>query len=167
MISRTSAYAMEAALAIARQPAGEPVRAADLADRLSIPANYLSKILNSLARAGILSSGRGPTGGFRLARDPSGIAVEDIIGRFEDVGTARHCFLGRGQCSDTNSCPMHEDWKRVSRPMFDFFRETTLADLIAAQQRRAGRVKPAAAGRAKKGSSRRPAKRKSRKPPRA
>jgi Rrf2 family protein len=152
---------MEAALAIARQPADEPVRAADLADRLSIPANYLAKILKSLARAGILLSGRGPTGGFRLARDPSGITVEDIIGRFEDVGTSRRCFLGRGRCSDANSCPMHDVWKRVSRPMFDFFHETTLADLLSAQRHRATRRKQPA-GRAKKSTPRAPAKRKPR-----
>jgi len=135
LISRTAAYAMEAVLAIGRQPPDEPVRAADLADSLGLPPNYLSKILNSLARAGILSSGRGPTGGFRLARDAALITVEDIVGQFEDVGASRRCFLGRGQCNDNNSCPMHEDWKRVSRPMFDFFHETTLAALIAQDNR--------------------------------
>jgi Rrf2 family protein len=150
LISRTSAYAMEATLVIARQPAGEPVRAGDLAGRLELPRNYLSKILNSLVHAGVLRSDRGPTGGFRLGLDPAEITVEDIIGRFEDVGASRRCFLGRGQCSDTNSCPMHDQWKRISRPMFDFFHETTLADLILAEDRRSRRkTRPARGGSAK------------------
>jgi Rrf2 family protein len=151
LISRTSAYAMEAALVIARQPAGEPSRAADLASRLDLPANYLSKILNSLVHAGVLRSDRGPTGGFRLALDPSEITVEDIIGRFEDVGASRRCFLGRGQCSDTNSCPMHDQWKQISQPMFEFFHETTLADLILAEDnRRPRRKQPTRSGPTKK-----------------
>lgn len=142
MISRTAAYAMEAALAIAQQPDGEPARAGELAERLGLPGNYLAKILNSLAHGGILSSGRGPTGGFTLSRDATDITVEDIISRFDDVGTSRRCFLGRGQCSDIDSCPMHEDWKRVSAPIFDFFHETTLAELITHRGRRTTRTKP-------------------------
>jgi len=154
---------MEAALVIARQPAGEPVRAAELAGSLDLPSNYLSKILNSLVHAGVLRSDRGPTGGFRLALEPSAITVEDVIGRFEDVGASRRCFLGRGRCSDTDSCPMHDQWKQVSRPMFDFFHETTLADLIAAESRRAPRKKqPARNGAAKRSTGAAPRQKKAR-----
>ncbi len=129
MISRTSAYALEAALVIAR--AGEtPVRAAQIADQLDLPANYLSKILHALARNGVLQSERGPSGGFRLGRSAGEVRINDILAEFEDVGEARRCLLGRGSCSDEDSCPMHRQWKSVSAPVFEFFRTTTLADLL-------------------------------------
>lgn len=144
MISRTSAYALEAALAIAHA-GNEPVRAASIAQQLDLPANYLSKILHALARGGVLTSERGPTGGFRLARQPERIRIHDILSEFEDVGESRRCLLGRGRCSDEDSCPMHHQWKAVSGPVFDFFRTTTLADLLAAKpasppSRRSGRA---------------------------
>jgi Rrf2 family protein len=135
VISRTSAYALEAAIIIAARD-GERVTAAEVANELDLPANYLSKILNAMARARLLESERGPRGGFRLARDPGGIAIEDIIGLFEDIGSGRRCFLGRGKCSDTDSCAMHDRWKKISGPMFDFFHDTTLDSLVADRRRK-------------------------------
>jgi Rrf2 family protein len=131
LISRTSAYALEATIVIAARDDAGPVRAAELAAELDLPTNYLSKILNALTRARLLRSGRGPTGGFSLRVPAREIAIDDIVGVFEDTSAARQCFLGRGVCSDHHSCPMHEDWKRVSGPMFAFLEHTTLADLVA------------------------------------
>lgn len=136
MISRTSAYALEAALILASHP-DERVRANELAESLDLPGNYLSKILNSMARAGLLISERGPRGGFRLKRGPDQIVIGDIIGLFEETGSSRRCFLGRGTCSDKDGCAMHDRWKAVSGPVFDFFENTTLATLV--QDRARGR----------------------------
>ena len=69
MLSRTSQYALRAILYLADQPVERSVRAIDVAENLDVPANYLSKILHTLARSGLLISERGPRGGFRLARD--------------------------------------------------------------------------------------------------
>lgn len=136
MISRTSAYALEAATIIAARD-GERITATNLAAELDLPGNYLSKILNAMAHARLLESERGPRGGFRLAREPADIAIEDIIGLFEDVGSSRRCFLGRGKCTENDSCAMHDRWKEVSAPMFDFFRDTTLDSLVADRRRKA------------------------------
>lgn len=131
MISRTSAYALEAVLLMAGREGHGPVRAAELAAELGLPGNYLSKILNALARDGILTSERGPTGGFRLASPPGELTIERVIARFENVGVSRKCFLGRGTCSDEQRCPMHDRWKTASAPMFEFFGQTTIAELVA------------------------------------
>jgi Rrf2 family protein len=136
VITRTSAYALEAAIFIAARN-GERVTAAELADELAVPANYLSKILNRMARARILESGRGPRGGFRLGREPSSIAIEDVVGLFEDVSGSRRCLLGRGKCTDATGCAMHDRWKKVSGPLFDLLQNTTLASLAADRGRRA------------------------------
>jgi len=137
VISRTSAYALEAAVIIAQRE-GDLVRANELAEHLEIPANYLSKILNSMARGGLLESERGPHGGFRLSRHAGDIVIEDVIGIFEEAGGNRRCFLGRGKCTETDSCAMHEQWLEVSAPMYRFFRTTTLATLAADRTGRTG-----------------------------
>lgn len=129
MISRTSGYALEALLVIARRD-GRMTRATELARDLDIPANYLSKILNSLARAHILESERGPAGGFRLARPADEISFLDAVNVFEDTGSVRQCLLGRGRCRDEDACPLHARWKAVSSPVFDYLRETRLGDLV-------------------------------------
>jgi Rrf2 family protein len=132
VLSRTAGYALHATVAIAeRSIDGKQTRAAELAEELEIPANYLAKILQSLARAGILISVRGRSGGFRLARPPEAIRLMEVVSEFDALGRERQCLLGRGTCSDAGGCPAHREWQEVSAPAFRFFETRTVADLVA------------------------------------
>jgi Rrf2 family protein len=102
-----------------------------VAATLGLPANYLAKILQSLARFGILVSERGRNGGFRLARDPEQIRLIEVVEGFDNLGPTRQCLLGRGTCSDESGCPAHDEWKAASAPAFRFFETRTLADLMS------------------------------------
>lgn len=131
MLSRTAGYALHATVAIAEmERSGDPVKAAEVAELLSLPANYLAKILQALARAGVLVSERGRTGGFRLARDPSAIRLMDVVGGFDTLGPERQCLLGGGACSEVGGCPAHRAWGEASAPAFRFFENRTVADLM-------------------------------------
>jgi Rrf2 family protein len=131
MLTRTGGYALHAALAIAEmQREQDLVRAQDVADSLGLPPNYLAKILQSLARSGLLISERGRNGGFRLCRDPADIRLIDVVEGFDNLGVERQCLLGRGTCSDDAGCPAHAEWKEASAPAFRFFETRTLADLM-------------------------------------
>lgn len=133
MISQTSRYALRAVLQLALWDGmGRPVPAADLAEALALPANYLSKILHALVRPGVLRSERGPGGGFRLARAPAEISIADVVGTFQELGETPTCLLGRPECCDEDACPVHGAWKEVSRPVWRFFRETTMEGLLEA-----------------------------------
>ena len=107
------------------------MRVDDLASNLDVPRNYLSKILHVLARNGVLTSTRGPGGGFMLAVEPSELRLVDVIGHFDDVSEGQACLLGRERCSDADPCPAHTRWKGVSGAVNEFFSGTTLADLSA------------------------------------
>lgn len=132
MLSRTGGYALHATLAIAEmQGERAAVRAQEVAETLGLPANYLAKILQSLARFGILVSERGRNGGFRLARDPEQIRLIEVVEGFDHLGPTRQCLLGRGTCSDESGCPAHDEWKAASAPAFRFFETRTLADLMS------------------------------------
>lgn len=129
MLSNTSEYALQATLYIARH--GErPQKLAEIAEALDLPANYLSKTLHRLAAEGVLTSERGPSGGFRLARPPEGITLGDIIASFDPTRLSRRCLLGQGECSDATACSAHSRWKVIAQPMRLFFNETTVADLM-------------------------------------
>lgn len=78
--SKASAYAVLAVVEIARrQEQGGVVRARDIAALLSLPTAYAAKVMTQLTRANVLASGRGPRGGYRLARGPDEISFLEII----------------------------------------------------------------------------------------
>lgn len=130
MLSQTSEYALRAALFIAMQEGDGAVKLDRIAEALAVPRNYLSKTLHLMARAGVLRSERGPSGGFRLQRPPEELTLAEVVGPFEPTRLARACVLGKGECSDATPCAAHERWKLVAEPMRAFFGRTTVADVI-------------------------------------
>lgn len=102
----------------------------DLAAIAKIPANYLSKILLDLGRAGLVDATRGSGGGYRLAVRPSEITLIDIVEVFEGVRSRPDCLLGCDHpCSDDNPCSAHAAWRAVKKAHMDFLETTTLADI--------------------------------------
>jgi Rrf2 family protein len=129
MLSQTAVYALRASLTLADMHDSGPVTVDDISSRLGVPRNYLSKILHTLARGGVLTSTRGPGGGFRLARPAADLTLSEIVRHFDEVPEDAGCLLGREKCSDADPCPAHERWKDVAVAVHKFFNETTLADV--------------------------------------
>lgn len=132
MISKTGEYALRAVVYIVMEGKGASMRANEIADALAVPANYLSKTLHQLARAGILVSERGPRGGFRLARSPEDLSLADVLEPLDPSWLECGCLLGLPSCSEENSCALHGRWKKVREPVCRFFQETTLAEVLSA-----------------------------------
>jgi Rrf2 family protein len=131
ILSRTGEYALRAILHLADSGSDAPVRVDDIATALSVPRNYLSKILHELGRAGVLTSSRGPRGGFQLALPADELSLSDVVGRFDPLDQGPGCLLGRaGGCSEDDPCAAHSRWRDISGRMQSFFRETTVADLL-------------------------------------
>lgn len=130
MLSKTSEYALRAVLFLARESRDTPVPAGDIATGLDVPANYLSKILHTLSRAGVVSSERGPGGGYRLARPADRMSLADVVGAFEPISPGSRCLLGQARCHDDQPCAAHERWRQVFDPVTAFFRETMVAELL-------------------------------------
>jgi len=128
MLSQTAIYSLQAMLRLAEAEGEGPVRVEDIARVLDVPRNYLSKILHALARDGLLTSTRGPGGGFRLSKPATEIRLAEVV-RQEGVPSESGCLLGRERCSDDDPCPAHHRWKDVSRAVREFFDQTSLADL--------------------------------------
>lgn len=127
LLPHTAEYALRATLHIAaRHPESVPVT--ELAAAVRAPRNYLSKTLGHLARAGILASSRGRSGGFRLAVDPRELSLARVIAAFSGT-PARRCLLGHGPCGHDPQCAVHARWQPVVRRLESFLASTTIADL--------------------------------------
>lgn len=130
MLSQTAEYALRAVLHIAEHQEEGWVRVDDVAERLSVPRNYLSKILHQLGREEILVSARGPGGGFQLAVPPASLPLLRVVDVFDRMAGRSGCLLGRPRCSETNPCAAHARWKAALEPMLNFFSGTSVADLM-------------------------------------
>lgn len=139
MISQTAEYALRAVLYLAAEKNGDPVPVETIADRLSMPRNYLSKTLHTLAKRGILTSARGPRGGFELAVPGSELSLFEVIEPFDDLERRGQCLLGRPECSDRTPCAAHHRWQALAQSVSGFFRETTVEDLVREVSDPAGR----------------------------
>jgi Rrf2 family iron-sulfur cluster assembly transcriptional regulator len=129
MISHTAEYAIRAMAALNQLSDGGLVGAGALSRSSGVPANYLSKIMHTLGRAGLVDSVRGPGGGFRLARPANRLTAYEIVALFDDLDGKRRCFLGNKLCSDDHACAAHAMWLGVWDKYETFLRRMTLEKL--------------------------------------
>ncbi len=110
IFSRQCEYAIQGVLYLALRPEGEMTSIKELAARLDIPYYFLGKILQNLTRKGLLSSQKGPTGGFALGMAPQDMTLFHIVEAIDGTGFTRSCVLGFPECSGKNLCSAHEHW---------------------------------------------------------
>ena len=130
VLSKTADYALRALLVLARHGVGRTLSADTIAELTGTPPNYTGKTLYALARAGLLRSMRGPTGGFALAEDPASITIAEIADVFADPPATPRCLLGTGLCDAADPCAAHAHWKRVAAAARAPLVETTIASLL-------------------------------------
>jgi Rrf2 family protein len=133
MLSQTAEYALRALLYLARAARHQTVPAEVIAEALGAPRNYLSKTLNTLAKRGIVSSTRGPTGGFRLAVAPEDLTLAEVVRAFDEPRSRAVCLLGGRPCDDRRPCTVHFRWKTVAADMWSPLDRTTIATLLVAE----------------------------------
>lgn len=138
MVSLTADYALRAMLVLAKPGTARALRADEIAESIGAPANYMSKVLNAVAKAGLIRSARGPSGGFTLAQPADEIALGRVIDLFDTVPVNPRCMLGNGPCDPKHPCRAHDAWLAVTSARRSPFLNTTIADLIE------GRVDPPA-----------------------
>lgn len=137
MLSSTSEYALRAVLVLAQEHGQRTVTADEIARRTGAPRNYMAKTLNALAKAGLVSSTRGPAGGFTLLVDPCALQVASVIDCFDDNPGNGHCLLGEGACNPAEPCAAHRRWHAIQEARRAPLTGTTVHDLLATPAHRA------------------------------
>ncbi len=131
-VSQTAEYALRAMTLLANQGAEEGgVRAADLAEAVSVPLAYLQKILRRLVVAGLLESRKGHGGGFRLAKAPAEISFGAVLRAADFEIEEGHCAFGWNDCDPAHPCPLHPAWSRLNESLSSWAENTTLANVIS------------------------------------
>ena len=130
--SRSAEYAIRAFVHLAQVPEGKFAMVKNIAQEERIPAHFLAKILQQLARKGLLRSSKGPTGGFALRVDPSEIRLLDIVESLDGLAPYQQCASGLSECSDDMPCSMHDSWVNLRSRIMDYLGRNTIADLAQA-----------------------------------
>jgi len=105
--------------------------AKDIADAYGIPLPLLSKVLQKLARSGLLASEQGTNGGYRLARDASQISTLEAIRAIDGPIILTQCFTEHSGCMQTELCPVREPLRKVHEGILGLLSNITLADLAS------------------------------------
>jgi Rrf2 family protein len=131
MISQTAEHALRAVLYLAGHADEGPLKVEDIARALGAPRNYLSKTMHLLASHGIVTSARGPRGGFVLRVPPDELQLSTLVALFDPPRQRGLCLLGGRPCTDNAPCRAHFQWKQIQEASLAPLRDTTIADLLA------------------------------------
>lgn len=142
LYSITCEYAIRAlihlALSRAEPGGGNVCRVKDIAKAEGIRRHFLGKVFQTLRRAQILRSAKGPHGGFALARATGEITLLDIVAAVDGTTALDRCAIGLPECSSESPCPQHHLWESVRRQIKQYWQNTSLQDMAQiVEQKRA------------------------------
>lgn len=108
MFSKACTYAIRATLYLSEHASADgKLGVKEISEALAIPQPYLAKVLQQLVRQDLISSVKGPHGGFYLEEDQKNNYLADIIERIDGEQFFSACVLGLPVCSSANPCPLH------------------------------------------------------------
>ena len=134
LFSRQCEYALQALMYMALQNHGKSISIKELTQRLNIPYHFVAKTLQNLTHKGLLSSQKGPSGGFALAKPAEDITLIDIIEAIDGGSFMKDCILGFEQCSQEKPCSLHEQWLTARESIAEMLKTKSIAEM-------AGRMK--------------------------
>jgi Rrf2 family transcriptional regulator, iron-sulfur cluster assembly transcription factor len=105
--------------------------AKDVAACTQIPLPYLSKILHTLGRSGLVAAKRGYRGGFSLTRPAGDISLREVTEAIDPKAVEKRCLLGLAVCTDERACPAHARWSVERQRLEDILERLTIADVAA------------------------------------
>lgn len=130
MFSKACEYAIRAALYISiKSVDGSKLGIKEIAKEIDSPEPFTAKILQTLSREKIISSIKGPNGGFFLDPKAKSIPLNSIVKAMDGEDVLHTCSLGLKVCSDAFPCPIHNEIKRYKERLGKIMKEKTLQDL--------------------------------------
>lgn len=126
-------YAVTAMLDLALNAQQGPVNLNDISDRQSISVSYLEQLFAKLRKDGLVSSVRGPGGGYQLARGAGEIHVAQIIDAVDESVDVTRC-AGHGDCQQGATCLTHDLWSDLSQQIHHFLANISLQELLTRRE---------------------------------
>lgn len=131
MFSKSTEYALRATIFIAQKSSEETkLGLDDIAKGIKSPRSFTAKILQQLTAGNkIVSSTRGPRGGFFMTENARMLPVKTILMAMEEDDVLDKCVLGLKKCSDIKPCPMHNQYKTIKQQLKTLFVSKSIQDL--------------------------------------
>lgn len=132
--SKKCEYGLQAVLYLGAMEDHFTCTADDISNKLNIPKEFTSKILQNLTESGLLESRKGKAGGFRLAKKNDQIKLIDVVKAIDGLDIFNTCVMGFNSCTKDKKCLMHNEWQEIlnrayymlSKETIDQFKEKML-----------------------------------------
>ncbi len=144
MLSNTCKYGIRAVIYLALENSDKKIGIKQIAEDLDIPSPFLSKILQMLAKNKILTSTKGPHGGFGLGKDAEEIKLIDIVRVIDGMDFFETCLIGMKSCTDPDArikCPIHNQYEPIRQETRTLFENTTILKLAESIKLSGGEVR--------------------------
>ena len=137
-LTRAADYAVRVMVHLATLPDEERALLPELSRATDAPESFLSKVLQSLTHARLISSRRGKTGGFAILPAGRQATLRQVIEAIDGPICLNVCLNGGKDCDRTSWCPAHPVWARAQRAMLDVLMSVTVSAMAATAQVRPG-----------------------------
>lgn len=129
MFSKTCEYAIRAMIFVAKKSKdGSKIGIKEIAKGIDSPEHFIAKILQDLSRKGLVQSLKGPNGGFYLDVTSLQYSLADIVRETDGDKLFSGCGLGLKECSESQPCPIHHEFKKVRNDIFTMLEKAKLGE---------------------------------------
>ncbi len=131
MFSKATEYALRATIYLAQKSSPEnKLGLEDISMAIDSPKSFTAKIMQVLTKDNrIVSSARGPMGGFFLSDKAKKLPVRSVLQAMGEDEILEKCVMGLKKCSETQPCPMHPQYKIIKKQLLDMFTSKTIQEL--------------------------------------
>ena len=132
MLSSSSKYAVNAVLYLAvHSNENRKIRAKEIAAAIKLPSPFLAKLLQTLSRENIISSSKGPTGGFYVTEQGQQLPLLEVVKIIDGTDRLDDCVLGLKKCSSEMPCPVHFSVQPLKQEFRRQLEENSIATFAA------------------------------------
>ena len=129
-LTKKADYGLMALKYLAEHPEAPALSAKEIAEAYHIPPQLLAKILQRLAKVGLVRSSAGMNGGYILAQDPARITAFEVIWAVDGPQFLTACTTGKKSCDLTDSCTIKEPMARVNESIAELLKNIRIGDLV-------------------------------------
>ena len=131
MFSKACEYALRATLFITQRSGEKKLSVEEIAANIDAPKPFTAKILQQLIKGDVISSAKGPNGGFYLSDKAKNQPAWNVLVAMGESERIMKCVMGLAECSDKKPCPMHMHYKLIKQQLIQLFNDTTIGNLAA------------------------------------
>ncbi|MBI3133087.1 MAG: Rrf2 family transcriptional regulator [Bacteroidetes bacterium] len=130
MLSQKCKYAIRSVIYLSSdQDKSKMTGGKEISDMLKIPQAFTGRILHELSQKKIISSLKGPGGGFYMTPENLQLPILKIVEAIDGLGFFKECGLGLDVCSEKRPCPVHDTFKQCRDQLFTLFSTKSIKDL--------------------------------------